>query len=851
MRFILSMAWRDSRASRRRLVLFSLSIVLGIAALVSIGSFSTNLRRAVDDQAKTLLGADLLVVGREDFSPEVRAFVSERAIEQAEEQTFSSMAVFPGAEDGTRLVQVRAMEGRFPFYGVFETFPADAPERLRAGGDVAIVEQTLLRQFGVGVGDTVRLGQTTFTVVGELLAIPGESAAIALLAPRVFIPLATLEATGLVVPGQELLLRHRLLFTLPETVNPLEVERNLRASFPVEQLSVDTVDERRRELGRALERIEAFLSLVGFIALFLGAVGVASAMHVYVRQKINTVAVLRCIGSSARQSFAIYLVQGLALGFSGAVLGAALGIAVQLVLPALLEGVLPVTVSFFVAWGAVAEGLIAGIVISLLFTFLPLLAVRRVSPLVALRASHVEGMGPDPWRILIGIGIAAAVVTFAIVQTGEVDIGLGFAGMLFLGFALLAALARGVAFAARRWTPRRMPYVLRQGIANLHRPNNRTVLLLLSLGLGTFLILTLYLTRTTLLREIQTTDEGGRPNLLMFDVQDDQIEELVRLAAAEGAPVTRRAAIVTMRVAALRGQPVEELVGPGRGRGRGGDGRGPAGWTLRREYRSTYRGELTPTERLIEGDFIGQAPAGDPVVPISIERGLQEDMGVQIGDEITWDVQGVLIRSRVASVREVEWRQLEPNFFVVFPEGVLEGAPQFHVAAMRAESPAESARVQRVAVSAFPNITAIDLTLVMQTIDGILSKVSFVIEFMALFTVATGIIVLAGSVMTGRYQRIRETVLLRTLGATKRQLTRIQLVEYAILGLLAALMGCGLAVVGNGLLAWYVFDLPPVAPGGLLATAVLSVVAVTLTTGLLSSRGITNHPPLEVLRQET
>jgi putative ABC transport system permease protein len=872
MNFILTMAWRDSRASRKRLALFSLSVVLGIAALVAIGSFSRNLRQAVEDQAKGLLGADLVIESRDPFSAGLQQYVASLG-EVARDQMFSSMAVFPSAGGGTRLVQLRAMSGAFPFYGDFVTSPADGVAKLRAGGNVAVVEQTLLEQFGVKVGGQVKLGLTTFTVVGALEAIPGESMAVAMLAPRIFIPMDALAATELAGPGKEILTRHRLELKLPNTVDALAVERDIRARFRSERLSSDTVEERKRELGRALENIQGFLSLVGFIALFLGGVGVASAMHVYVRQKVATVAVLRCLGASARQSFSVYLLQGLGLGLFGAVLGASLGVAVQFALPVLIADMLPVKIELFIAWPAVIEGMIAGLVICLLFALLPLLAIRRVSPLVAIRSAFAEsGAAPDSWRVVIGVFILGAVTGFAIWQTGRIDIGLGFAGMLVLSFGLLAAVAQGVMWSARRWFPRGLPYVARQGVANLYRPNNRTALLLVSLGLGTFLILTLYLTRTTLLRELQIADESGRPNLLLFDVQDDQVEPLKKLAAAEHVPVVQSAPIVTMKIASLKGRTVDQALrdnrggrdgspegGPGgrgggggqAGRGGRGGGNGPAGWTLRREYRSTFREKLDETEKLVAGTFTGRAEPGAAVYPVSLEEGVFNSMGLQLGDEITWDVQGVLIPTKVTSVRSVQWRQLGANFFAVFPAGVLESAPKFHVMALRAAGTADSARFQRVAVAAHPNVTAIDLALVMQTIDNVTSKVSFVIEFMALFTVATGIIVLAGSVMTGRYQRIRETVLLRTLGASRRQLVRIQLLEYAILGLLAAVVGCGLAVVGNWLFAYYVLDLPPAAPVGLLGTAVLAVMAVTLTTGLLSSRGITNHPPLEVLRQET
>lgn len=844
MSFVLKLAWRDSRASRRRLALFSLSVVLGIAALVAIGSFSANLRVAIDDQARGLLGADLVITSRQAIPPAVWAHLATVGGEQAKEVAFSSMMVFPGADgiNRTRLVQVRAVEGRFPFYGEFLTQPTEAAARLARGDPVVILEETLLNQYGVRAGDTVRLGKVSFTVIGAVLKMPGESVAVTQLAPRAFIPLAQLAATQLAGPGS--LVRHRIALKLPAGSDPLAIERTMREKFVAERLGYDTVEERKRDLGRVLDNVNAFLSLVGFVALFLGAIGVASAIHVYVRQKITTVAVLRCLGASARQSFSVYLVQGLALGVFGATLGAALGVGVQLLLPHLLAGLLPFDVNFFIAWSAVARGMGAGLVICLLFTLLPLLTVRRVSPLVALRSAFVERVGgPDPWRVALGVLIVLAVAGFAVWQTRSLALGLGFTGALAVGFGILAVLAQGVAWAARRWCPRGLPYVVHQGVANLYRPNNRTVLLLLALGLGTFLMLTLFLTRTTLLAQIQSTGGNGRPNLLFFDIQDDQVGPLNELLQREGVTERQQAPIVTMRIKGLQGRAVEEVLAD--------RGTGIPGWTLRREYRSTFRGALSGTETLVAGTFTGRVPEGTEVVPISLEEGLARDMRLKLGDELQFDVQGVVLTARVGSIRKVDWQRLQPNFFIVFPEGVLEAAPKFHVMAMRADTPAASARLQQAVVRDFPNVSAIDLTLLLQTFDAIFSKVALVVRFMALFTVATGLIVLVGAVLTGRYQRIRETVLLRTLGATRRQLTRILLVEYTILGVLAAGVGCALAVGANALLAHFVFKTTPAFPVGFLLLAVVAVTLVTLLTGLLSNRGVTDHPPLAVLRQET
>jgi putative ABC transport system permease protein len=841
MRFVLNMAWRDSRASRRRLLLYSLSVVLGIAALVSIGSFSANVRQAIDDEAKGLLGADLFVTAPAPLAAPVTAYLGSLGGELASEQTFSSMMDFP-ATSRLRLVQVHAVEGAFPFYGNFETDPGGAAGLLRAGGAVAILEPTLLAQYSIRIGDKVKLGKTLFTVVASLRKVPGESPGVAMMAPRVYIPMGALAATGL--SGSEALARHRAMVRLPEGRDADAIVKDMKDRFPLLRLSFETVAERKRNLGQAVSHLDGFLSLVGFVALVLGGIGVASALHAYTREKVATVAVLRCLGASSRQAFAVYLVQGFALGVAGACVGGALGIGVQLALPSLFKGVLPIAINFFVSWPALLRGTGAGMVICLLFSVLPLLSIRRIPPLAALRSAVAEraAASPDPLRLAIGAAIAASVAGFAVWQTGALAVGLGFAAMLGLGFLVLAGLGFSVSWAARKFVPGWFPYVVRQGLANLHRPNNRTILLLVSLGLGTFLVLTLFLARSTLLREIQGADAMGRPNLIFFDIQDDQIAPLESVAAAAGAPIAESAPIVTMRIASIRGQSVGDLL-------KEKDAR-IAAWALRREYRSTYRGGISRSEKLVGGRFVGRVKPGGGPAPISIEEGLANDMKLRLGDEVDWDVQGLAVRTVVGSIRAVEWRRLEPNFFVVFPEGVLEGAPKTFLAAAHAGGPAESARVQRAVVDEFPNVTAIDLALVVETLDGIFSKVAFAIQFMALFTVATGLVVLAGTVLTGRHQRIRETVLLRTLGATRRQLALIEVVEYAAIGTQASIVGSLLAVGGNALLAIYVFHVPAHASAWQVLAAAAGVSVLAVATGFLAGRGIVDHPPLEILRQE-
>lgn len=888
MNFILRMAWRDSRASRRKLALYSISIVLGIAAIVASGSFGAALREAVDVQARSLLGADLVLTTRTPLTPASEAVVASAGGRVSRETNFSSMLVVPKANDATRLVQVRGLEGAFPFYGEMKTEPAAAVEAFRRG-EGAIVEDSIVAQYDLRPGDRIKLGEATLPVLGALKKIAGESPAFAMLAPRVFVPPSFVGKSNLIQPGA--LVRYKVALAFAPGADVAAIERDLRQRLSEQRPGFDTVDERKRDVGQLLENIDSFLRLVGFVALILGGVGIASAISVHVRSKLATVAVLRCLGASARTAFGIYLLQGLALGVLGGIGGGALGLVAQYFLPAVFAQFVPFELELGIVWKPVFIGVGAGVLICVLFALIPLLAVRRVSPLQAIRSDFEAATRGwrDPATILVAVLIGGAVVGMAILQSTRPGIGIGFAVALGLVFALLALVAKLLAWTVRRLPLRGLPYVMRQGLANLHRPNNRTVLVLLSLGLGTFLVSTLYLARGTLLSRFERMGGEGRPNLAFFDIQDDQRDGIVKIMAETGMPMMQEAAIVTMRLAELKGRRVEDILRErnaprdpagaaaapapneeeqatrrdSRGQrreatdpGARGDpaGRGPRnvpGWTLRREYRSTFREELTSTEKLASGTWIGRVEPGVEPVPVSMERNLARDLQLALGDELVFDVQGLRIRCVLKSTREVEWQRVQPNFFVVFPAGVLEPAPKFRLMVTRAPDAAKSAELQRRIVAFAPNVSAIDLGMIIESFDSIVDKVSWAVKFMALFTVATGVVVLVGAVLTGRFQRIRETVLLRTLGASRRQVQRILLIEYAVLGLLAASTGLVLSVGADFLLAHFVFKVPWSPPGAEIAGAVGAVVALTLTTGLLSNRGVCDHPPLQVLRQET
>ena len=843
------MAWRDSRGSRRRFVLFLSSMVLGVAALVAISAFGDNLRRAIDEEAKTLLGADLSFEADQPFGAETEALIDSLGGEQSRRVTFPSMALFPKTGD-TRLATVRAIEGDYPFYGAVETSPPEAAQAY-LGGANALVDGTLMTQFGVQVGDSVEIGRRSYRVAGELVKTPREASAAALFSPRIYIPRAHLDTTLLATGSRA---DYEVYFQFKDGRDAEALADDLEPTLRERRVGFDTVGEVKENWNEGLSNLYRFLGLIGFVALLLGGLGVASAIHVFVKSRIETVAVLRCIGAKARKTFAVYLVQAAALGVLGGLLGCLVGLGVQTLLPLVLADFLPVDVAFSVSWTAIALGLGIGLSVTVLFALLPLLDVRSISPLQALRSPFEAEAGrrPDPWRWAVFALIAVVVTFFAVLQAPTPVVGLGYAAGVAVVFGLLALVAKGIVIGAQRFFPASWPYVWRQGLANLYRPNNQTLVLMLALGLGTFLILTLFLAERTLLSQIQVAGGEGQPNTVFFDVQQDQLEGVTGLVQEQEMPVIEEVPIVTMRIAEVNGRSVDDMRV---------DSTTDTSWAHRREYRSTYRDYLNDSETVVEGTFEGTVPEGADllpapeaaasgrVVPISIEEELARDeLGVGLGDTLVFDIQGVPVTTEITSIREVDWQRLSTNFFVVFPAGVLEEAPQTYVILTRAPSEAAAARLQSAVVQDYPNVSAIDLSLVLSVFDQIFGRIAFVIRFMALFSILTGLIVLAGAVLVSRYQRARESVLLKTLGASRRQVFQIMLVEYFFLGLFASLTGLVLALVGGAALAAFVFDTGFVAPPLPLLLVALAVVAVTMIIGLFNSRGLYGRPPLEVLR---
>jgi putative ABC transport system permease protein len=835
-KWLIKMAWRDSRRNFSRLLLFISSVILGIAALVSIFSLSDTLSREIDEQAATLIGADLDISTNKKISEKALKVLDSIQGARSEQKSFSSMVYFP-SNGGTRLIQVRALAGDYPYYGSLDTKPERAGREFQRD-KTAIVDKALLIQFNIKVGDSVKIGEKGYIVAGSLEGAPGQTGLGASVSPVVYIPLSTLPETGLDQKGSRISTTFYYKLKNPNTVKAL-VEK-IEPGFRSEGLDIDTIESKKEDTARSFRDLARFLSLIGFIALLLGCIGVASAIHIYVREKISSIAVLRCLGTTSTQAFLIFLIQIIVIGLIGSMVGVILGTVIHQFLPIVLKELLPVDLHPVMSWSAVWKGLLLGLIISVLFALLPLVSIRNISPLNTLRISYQPELKSDVFTILVYGLIIAFIFFFTRLQLKNWREAMYFTLAVIIAFGALTLIAKFLMWSTRKFFPTSWSYLWRQGLSNLYRPNNQTTILLVSIGLGTTLISTLIIIQSLLLNRVTLSSSGNQPNIILFDIQTSQREKVMQLTKEQGLEVNGTVPIVNMRLESINNITAASLekdstikIQP---------------WVFSREYRSTFRDSLISSEKITKGKWTGMADTNHVVV--SIEEGYGKRNGIEIGDTLTFNVQGAIIQTTIGSYRKVDWNRIQTNFLVVFPTRVLENAPQFHVLLTHVPSVEVSAKFQQVLVRSFPNISVIDLGLVLSILDNILSKIGFVIRFMAGFCIITGLIVLIASVLISKYQRIQESVLLRTLGAGRKQVYMINAIEYFFIGALAATTGIVLSLLAGWALAYFSFEMsygPDPLP---LLIIFIMICSLTVFIGLMNIRTIISRSPLEILRQE-
>ncbi len=839
-RFPFRMAWRQTRRAWRHFAVLVACVALGVAAVVGVASFAASLDRTLSREARALMGGDLELRSVRPLDATAEALLARLGAEGATVLHVRELVGMTRDPAGgtTLLVELKAVGDAYPLYGAVETEPAQ-PLRDLLGPRGAVVHEALLARLGVRVGDPILVGAARFTVTGVLRREPDRPGRVFTLGPRVLIAAEALEGTGLVRLGSHV--HYRTLVRLPAGADAAAARARLARQLADPRVRLATFDEAQPGLRRFFGQLTTYLGLVGLTSLFVGGIGVAASVWTFVRRQLPTIAILKCLGADSRQLLATYLVQTLGLGGLGSLAGAGLGLAVQALLAPLLAGFLPFAVEPRLEPRALVQGLLMGLLVTLLCALWPLTGIRAVPPALILRfpvepaAARESLRRGRSWRV--ALPVAAGLAGLALWQAGSLKVGAIFVGAAGAALVLLAGLARAVVALARR-APRLPSLAWRQGLANLHRPGSQTAGVVVALGIGVMLLVAVALLERSLDRQLDHERRREAPSFFFVDVQPDQVEAFRRTVSRANGGAPLLTPVVRARLAAINGEPLSRARWEGR----------EDAWYFTREYVLTVAAAPPALNPLTRGRWWTAAEAAARP-RISVEEAVARAFDVDVGGTLTFDVQGVRVEAEVMSLRTVDWQSLTTNFFVIFSQGALDGAPWSYVATARVPASAEAA-LQDAIVAAFPNVTAIPVRDVLERVSRVLDKIGVAIRAVALFVVGAGLAVMGGALAASRYQRLYESALLKTLGAPRATIARVFAVEYLCLGVAA---GTGGVALGT-LLAWivlrFVLDTPWTLAPGTLALGVALPVALALAVGFLGTFRLLGLRPLALLRRE-
>lgn len=843
-RTALRIAWLELRASRARFLFVVLAVAVGIGSLTGVRGFSSAFRHMLLSQARTLMAGDmsLRIFGeptpRQDAALHNLDMRGVRRTHITETVTMASSSSTPDP----LLISVKAVDPHlYPFYGEVKLAPPQ-PLAQALTADTAVVSDDLLMRLKVRCGEMVRIGGQDFRIAGVLTSEPDRMTGTLNVGPRVMITREGLDRTGLITLGSRA--SERFLFQLPASGNPnvARVRAILKRNFP--EAIIADYRETHPIITRGLDRATTFLSLIALIALVIGAMGVASAMHGHLQQKLDSIAVLKCLGARSSQIIRIYTLQTLLLGVSGGVLGGFLGLAVAAAFPGMIARYFTMDVA--ASWDVLPalEGIVIAALVTLLFTLPPLLGIRAVRPAQVFRREVATERPPRsaaPYlaraAILVGTGLVAATLT----ETGLRDAlrtALYFTLALAVGIALLAGAAwlllRGLRAAQRRLV--HLPAAIRHGLANLYRPGNQAQAAVVALGVGVMFTLMVFLIQSALVRQIRGSAPPGMPNVFLLDIPGDRRAAVSELAASQ--PGVTAAPEVAMAVAAhvldVDGRTIQSF------------GLRDAARRFLRTRSVTEMAVKPPETEVLRGAWWSP---GDQQPQVCTSEETARILHLSPGSEIDWDIWQHRLRTRVACIERTESIRLTARFEFLFSPGHLAGFPAQYYGSARVRPP-DVPNLQRVLYQQFPTVTVVNVADVMQIVDDVVGRIALVIRFISAFTILAGAVMVASSVAGTRFRRMREVVILKTLGASRRRIAWIFSVEFLALGSVAGLMGSALATAFSALWVKRLLDIEFHADWPAVGLAIILSAVLAAAAGWAASFRVLGRKPLEILREE-
>jgi putative ABC transport system permease protein len=844
--------WRDLRSAPGKFGFVILSVAIGVAALVGVRGFSESFRRTLSLEARALMAGDLNARLFREPSSEETAKIA--AIERQTgggvrstwvTETVSMTSVPP--ESMPLLVSLKAVDpAAYPFYGRAELEPQMSLQQALLGDSAVVAEEFLIR-LNAKVGQTLRLGGRDFKITAVLRQEPDRMTAGAGLGPRVMISQAALQRTGLLTAGSRA--SHRMLMKLPAQADPVAMRRQVESALPDAQ--VMDYREGNPGLNHGLENATAILSLICLVAMVLGAIGVAMAMHAHLEQRMDMLAILKAVGADSADLLRIFLLQTLGLGLAGGLVGIAAGIGVMTALPAVFGTLLPVQARLGFPWHSVAAGMGIGLLTTLLFCLPPLLDVRSVRPVLVLRRlvepgpEGFKGWLANWWARRLQLGLSGVVVlslggiAWALSDSAKVG---GWFALLFIAALLVLLVLAAVALRTLRFLLNRvrlrLPSFLRQGLANLYRPGNQSAAVLAALGTGVMLILTVYLMQAALMRDLIETASPKLPNLFLIDVSTDEVAGVKAFFQHQNGvnQALDLMPVVTGRVVSLNGQRLEQLDRPAQGQ--------------HFPRRMLENAELSWSDALPAGNKVTQGKwwtNGDGA-ELAVNEGTAERLHLGLGSAVEIEVGGRVRTLKVAAIYRADGQHMGARVTFFLPSGQLMDQPATWYGGARV-APGQIASLERSLYAAYPTISVINVAEVLQRIESVVNQITFVVRFLAGFSIFAGLMILASSIASTRFRRMREAVVLKTLGATRMRIVRTFSVEFSVLGLLAGSVGVVFAnlltrVLLHRLEVGYQIEWKATL------TALVGTAILATATGWIASYRILGLRPLEVLREE-
>jgi putative ABC transport system permease protein len=832
---------REMRGGLSGFMIFLTCIALGVAAIGGVNSVARAITAGVANEGQTLLGGDIrFELNQREMTKAERAFVTQLGA-LAESANMRSMARLEDGSDQS-LAEVKAVDGAYPLYGAMLTEPALPPAELfgeKAGAFGAAAPDLFFERMGVELGDRINLGGATFELRARIVTEPDAVSDGFGFAPRLMVSLEGLRASGLIQPGS--LVEHAYKIRLPANSTEADlaaIREQATERFPEAGWSVRTRSNAAPALSSNIERFSQFLTLVGLTALVVGGVGVANAVSAYLDGKRGVIATFKSLGASGGFVFTVYLVQILIIAGIGIAAGLMLGALMPLAAGAALSSIIPVPAEGGLYPAALGMAALFGVLVTLAFALLPLGRARDVPATALFREMGFGGRGlPKLAYVAVSVCLAATLALLAIWFSGDRRIAAIFVGATVFAFIVLRSVGLGVQWLAKK-SPRVRSTALRLAIGNIHRPGALTPSVVLSLGLGLTLLVTLALIDGNLRRQIAGSLPERAPNFFFVDIQASEVDAFAALIqGAAPAGKLMRVPMLRGRIMALNGVDVQTMTVPPEG-----------AWVLRGDRGLTYSATIPENATLSQGAWWPEDYDGEPLVSFSAQEA--REIGLEIGDTVTVNVLGRNVTARIANFREVQWESMGINFVMVFSPNTFAGAPHSWLATLSVEdaTAADESRILNEVTRAYPAVTTVRVKDALDVVNRIVAQLGTAIRAAASVALIASVLVLAGALAAGNRARIHDAVVLKTLGATRRTLIAAFSFEYLLIGLATALF----ALFAGGIAAWFIVARIMTLPSSFLpevaVSTILFALVLTVGIGLIGTWRVLGHKAAPVLR---